>query len=97
MLSILDYQTDHRAVELLDNLKSTLTKKASDPNPTLQRDQLETLESNHRHWHNDIHVPTNTNMTPAEIDTAVHDVTAHRRGDPTKNNRQQPFAFYHTR
>lgn len=75
LLSILDYPSDHRAVELFFNLNSNLEKKPPVQIPFYSGTNWKRFNEVIDVGINDIYIPNNINMTSSEIDAAVLGVT----------------------
>lgn len=75
MLSILDYASDHRAVELLVANTGQLTKAPAIQIPNYSNTDWKKFNSFIDRGIDDIHVPNNINISTAEADDAIFNLT----------------------
>lgn len=75
-LSILDYPSDHRAVELIINLQSSPTRSRPIAIPNFSQTDWKLFNRSIDAGINQISISSNCNMTTAQIDTAVHEITS---------------------
>lgn len=76
MLSILDYPSDHRAVELIIDLRSSPIRSQAIVIPNFSQTNWKLFNRTIDAGISQINVISNSNMTTAQIDTAVHEITS---------------------